>query len=221
MPIFRTFRNIVLIQHIDKLRERRCDPDALFILDALHSLQHHFLDDHRKVISGPSLRNLVQIHKYRDKRSLSVTGHQGDKLVLDRLDAALNLLAQTAFGHAVDDILIQCLAALGALCNHVLAQLLTADVHKRCQMRQSKGLSAILVAGYLRHDLGGHVAGRKETVRLLDHRLTDHSAILQHILQIDQVAVVLLLCKIVGIMEMDDAFLMRADDLLWQQHTLG
>ena len=58
-------------------------------------------------------------------------------------------------------------------------------------------------------------------MRLLDHRLTDHSAILQHILQIDQVAVVLLLCKIVGIMEMDDAFLMRADDLLRQQHTLG
>ena len=221
MPVFRAFRNIVLIQHIDKLRERRCDPDALFIFDALHSLQHHFLDDHRKVISGPSLWNLVQIHKYRDKRCLSVTGHQGDKLVLDCLDTALNLLAQTALGHAVDDILIQCLAAFGALCDHVFAQLLTADVHKRCQMRQSKGLSAILVAGYLRHDLGGHVAGRKETVRLLDHRFTDHSAILQHILQIDQVAVVLLLCKIVGIMEMDDAFLMRADDLLWQQHTLG
>ena len=110
-------------------------------------------------------------------------------------------------------------AALFALFDHILTDLLSADIHKWSQMRQSKGLSAILVAGYLRNDLGGHVAGSKETVRLLDHRLTDHSTILQHILQIDQVAVVLLLCKIVGIMEMDDSFLMRADDLLRQQHT--
>ena len=49
-------------------------------------------------------------------------------------------------------------------------------------MGQRKGLSAVLVAGYLGNDLGGNVAGSKEAVRLLDHGLADDRTILQHIL---------------------------------------
>ena len=89
-----------------------------------------------------------------------------------------------------------------------LADLLPADIHKRSQMGQRKGLSAVLVAGHLRNDLRGDVAGSEKAVRLLDHGLADDGAVLQHILQVDQVTVVLLLCEIVRIMEMDDSGLM-------------
>ena len=86
-------------------------------------------------------------------------------------------------------------------------------------MSQGEGLSAVLVAGHLCHDLGGNVAGSKEAVRLLDHGLTDNCTVLEHILQIDQVAVMLLLRKIIGIVEMDDTGLMRAHNLFRKQDT--
>ena len=86
-------------------------------------------------------------------------------------------------------------------------------------MGQRDRLAAVLVAGHLCHDLGGNVAGSKEAVRLLDHGLTDNCTVLEHILQIDQVAVMLLLRKIIGIVEMDDTGLMRAHNLCRKQDT--
>ena len=56
---------------------------------------------------------------------------------------------------------------------------------------------------------------------LLDQRAADDRAVLQHVLQIDQVAVVHVLGVVVGVVEVDDALLMGLDDLLGQQHTHG
>ena len=51
---------------------------------------------------------------------------------------------------------------------------------------------------------------------LVDHRLTDNRAVLEHILQIYQTAVMHMLCKIICIMEMNDSLLMRFYDILRQ-----
>ena len=56
---------------------------------------------------------------------------------------------------------------------------------------------------------------------LLNQRAADDGAVLQHVVQIDQVAVVHVLGVVVGIVEVDDAFLMGLDDLRGQQHTHG
>ena len=72
-------------------------------------------------------------------------------------------------------------------------------------MRQGDGLAAVLVGGHLRDDLGGDVAGGGEGVGLLDQGAGDDGAVLQHVLQIHQIAVVHMLGIIVRVMEMDDA----------------
>ena len=88
-------------------------------------------------------------------------------------------------------------------------------------MRQGKRLPTVLVAGNLCHDLRGDVACREEAVRLLDHGLTDHCSVLQHILKVDEVTVVLLLSVVVRIMEMYDSGLMCLNYILRQKHSLG
>ena len=88
-------------------------------------------------------------------------------------------------------------------------------------MRQADRLAAVLVRGDLGDDLGGDIAGRGEGMGLLNQRAGDDGTILQHILQVDQVAVVHVLGEIVGVVEVDDAGLMGFDDLLGQQNASG
>ena len=220
-PVLGALVDIVLVQHIDQLREGRCDPYPLLILHALHSLQQHLPDDGRQVISGLSLRHLIEVHEHGHEGSLAVTGHEGDELILNGLDTALDLLGKPALHHLVNDGLVQGLTALCPLLDDLLPDLLPGHIHKGCQMRQGEGLSAILVAGHLRHDLGGDVAGGEEAVGLLDHGLGNDGAVLQHVLQVDEVTVVLLLGEVVGIVEMNDALLVGLHDVLRQQQTLG
>ncbi len=87
-------------------------------------------------------------------------------------------------------------------------------------MRERDTLSAVLTAGNLGDTLCGHIAGRGKALGRIDHRLTDHRAVLQHILQVDQTAVVHMLGKIIRIMKMDDPFLMSLHDIRRQQETL-
>ncbi len=87
--------DVILIQHIDQLRECRCDPRTALVLNTLHTLLHNFLDDQCKVITGASLRNFIKIHENRYKWCLSVTGHKSDQLVLDRLDTTLDFILQS------------------------------------------------------------------------------------------------------------------------------
>ena len=86
-------------------------------------------------------------------------------------------------------------------------------------MRERNALPAVLVGGNLRNDLRGNVARRRERMRLLNERTRNDRAVLQHVLKIDQVAVVHVLRKIVGIMEMNEALVMRLHDVARQKNT--
>ena len=213
--------DVILIQHIDQLRECRCDPRTALVLNTLHTLLHNFLDDQCKVITGASLRNFIKIHENRYKWCLSVTGHKSDQLVLDRLDTTLDLILQSAFRYLLDDLIIKRLTASLTFLDYLVTDLLAADVYKRSQMGEREGLSAVLIAGYLCDDLCGNVTCGKEAVRLLNQCLADNRAVLEHILQIDQVTVMLTLCVVIGIMEMNDSLVVSLYDLLRKKNTHG
>ena len=88
-------------------------------------------------------------------------------------------------------------------------------------MSQADTLAAVLVGGHLCNDLGGNVAGGGKAVRLFNIGAGDDGAVLQHVFQVDQVAVVHVLGKVVRIVEMDQALLMGFDDLRVQQQAGG
>ena len=173
---------IVLIQNIDELRECRCYPNTLLILNALHSLKKNFLDNLGKIFSGLAFRNLVQIHEHGYERSLSVTGHQGNQLVLNGLDTVADLCLQTILCQLIYNLIINSFATLFTLSDNLGTNLLTADVNERSQVRQREGLSAVLVGSNLSHNLGGYVTSSKEAVWTLNHGLGNHGSVPQHIL---------------------------------------
>ena len=88
-------------------------------------------------------------------------------------------------------------------------------------MGQADALAAVLAGSYLSDDLGGNVAGSGEGMGLLDESTADDGTVLQHAVQVDQVTVVHVLGVVVGVMEMNDAFLVGLHDLRGQQHTHG
>ena len=213
--------DVVLLQHIDQLGEGGSDPHALLILDALIPLEEHLLHDHGKILLLPLVVGLVEVHEHGDEGGLSVGGQQRHHLILDGLYAAADLLPQASL-HQLVDLLLAGVEANGVhLRLNDLADLLAADLHEGGQMGQADGLAAILVAGHLGHDLGGDVAGGGEAVGPLDEGTGDDGAVLQHILQIHQVAVVHMLGIIIRVVEVDDALLVSLHDLTGQQQAVG
>ena len=105
------------------------------------------------------------------------------------------------------------------LLEHGAADLLPGNIDERSQMCQGNGLAAILVRGDLRDDLGCNVAGRGEAVRLFNQRAGNDCTVLEHVLQIDQIAVVHVLGEIIRVVEVDDALVVRVNDVLRQQHA--
>ena len=95
------------------------------------------------------------------------------------------------------------------------------DIHKGGEVGQADALAAVLVGCHLCNDLGGDVAGGGEAVRLFNIGAGNDGAVLQHVLQIHQIAVVHVLGKVVGIVEVDQTLLMCLDDLRVQQQTGG
>ncbi len=81
-------------------------------------------------------------------------------------------------------------------------------------MGQGDRLAAVLVGGHLRDDLGGDIAGGGEAVGPLDEGTGDDGAVLQHILQIHQIAVVHVLGVVISVMEVDDALPVGLHDVL-------
>ena len=144
-----------------------------------------------------------------------------DELVLYSLYSTFDLVQKSLLCYLVDNGIIKGFATVLALLDDLCTELLPAHIHKWCQMGQGKCLPAVLVAGNLCHDLRGDVACREEAVRLLNHGLTDHCSVLQHILKVDEVTVVLLLSVVVRIMEMYDSGLMCLNYILRQKHSLG
>ena len=213
--------DIVFIKDVDELREGRCDPYALFILDALHALAKDFFDDEGEVLPRLAVFDFIKVHEHGDEGRLSVAGHEGDELVLDGLDARLDLFLQAAFHDLGDDGFIHRFAGFPALCIDLFFDLLAADVYEGSEVCEGEGLSAVLVRSDLRDDLRRDIARGEEGVRLFDHGLADDGAILQHVFQIDEVTVVLALGEIVGVMEMDDALFVCFHDLLREQQAAG
>ena len=183
--------------------------------------QHLLNDDGQVRLQALVVTGLVQVHKDRDERGLAVGGHQGDDLILDGLHTALDFLAQALLYDLGDLLLAGVNAQILHLGLDVAADLLAADINKGGQVGQADALAAVLAGRDLRDDLCGNVAGRGEGVRLFNQSAADDRAVLQHIVQIDEVAVVHVLGVVVGIVEVDDALLMRLDDLRGEQHAHG
>ena len=137
--------DIILIEYINEFRERRSNPYALFIFDALHSLEKYFFDNHGKIVTGASFRYFVKIHEHGDERCLAVTGHERDELVLDGLDTALDFSVETFFYNFIDDFFVHRLAGEFSFGNDIFLDFLTADIYEGSEMGQCEGLPAVLV----------------------------------------------------------------------------
>ena len=107
VPVLGILMDVVLLEHIDQFREGRCNKHAFLILDTLDSLMQHLLDDCCKVGSCLAFRYFVKIHKYGNKRCLSIGRHQCDDLILDHLHATVDFFLDTEFCNLVDLLLIK------------------------------------------------------------------------------------------------------------------
>jgi len=214
-----TGADVVLLQHIDQLGEGGGDPHTGLVLHTLVALADGFLNDDGQVGFLLRVAGLTQIHEHGDEGGLTVGGHQGDHLILDGLHAAVDLVAQAA----LHDLLLALRGNVQPfhLRLDLSGDLFAGDIHKGSQMGQTDTLAAVLVGGHLCNDLGGNVAGGGKAVGLFNIGAGDDRAVLQHILQVHQVAVVHVLGKVIGIVEVDQAFLMCLHDLWVQQQTGG
>ena len=221
VPVGGVLADVVLLQHVDELGEGGGDPHAVLVFHALIALFQSLLDDEGQVLALLLVLGLAEIHEDRDKGGLSVGGQEGQHLVLDGLDAAPDLLPEAGLHQLGEAVLVQDDADFLQLPFHDNPELLPAHVHKGGQVGQGDGLAAVLVGGHLGHNLSGDVAGGGEAVGPLNEGPGDDGAVLQHVLQVHQVAVVHVLGEIVGVVEVDDALLMGLHNLLGQQQPLA
>ena len=220
VPVGGVLRDVVVLENVDELGEGRGHPDALLVLHALVALQQHLLNDEGQVVLLLLVPGLVQVHEDRDEGGLAVGGQQRHHLILDGLHALLDLVPQPVFHQLREDLL----PGLGAdgrhLRLHQLPDLLPGDVHEGRQVGQGDGLPAILVGGHLGDDLGRDVAGGGEAVGPLDEGPGDDGAVLQHVLQVHEVAVVHVLGEVVRVVEVEDALPVGLHDVQGQQNAL-
>ena len=220
VPVFAVLGNIVLLKHVDELGERRGDPYALFVFDALIALLERLLDYHGEVGLFLLVLRLVKIHIYGYKRSLTVCCQQSDYLILDSLNALVDLVAKPLLNNGVELVVGHLNAHFLDLGAGLAADLLPRDLNERSEVGKADALTAVLVARYLSDDLGRDVARGRKAVGLLDKGIADHGSVLEHILEIYEVAVVHMLGKIVGIVEVDYALLIGLDNVGREQHSL-
>ena len=128
--------DIIFFEYINQFRESRGNKYSFFVLYTLDSLMQHLLNDRCQVISGLSLRHFVEIHKHRDKRSLTVCGHKRDHLILDHLHTTVDLFSYTHLCYFIDFLLIQIQPDLFKLCPDLYPEFFTAHLYERCQMGQ-------------------------------------------------------------------------------------
>ena len=213
--------NVIVLEYIDELGECRGNPNAGLVLNALVALAKRLLHDHGKVVLLLRRTGLVKIHKDRHERRLAIGGHKGHDLILNRLDAATDLVTQTVLNDLTDLLGRRRDAELLELAGDLAANLLTAHLDERGKMGQRNRLATVLGGSNLSDDLRRDVAGSREAVRLLDQRARNNSTVLEHILQVHQVAVMHVLGKVVRIMEVNQTLIVSIHNLLGQQHTLG
>ena len=131
VPVGRLLGDVLLLEDVDELRERGRDVDALLVLDALDALVEDLLDDHREVRALAVAPRLAEVHVHRHERSLPVRRHERDDLVLDRLHALLDLLADAL----LDDLVEVLLRHLDARALALLLELLLLHVEPGLQFR--------------------------------------------------------------------------------------
>ena len=205
--------HVAFLEHVDELGESRGHPYARFVFNAFVALAQHLLDDHGKVVALGLGTGLAKVHEHRDEGGLTVRGHERDDLILDGLDTAADFVAQTVLDdlvHLVGGGLKTQRVDLG---KNLATNLLTAHLDERRQMRKRDGLAAVLAAGHLSDDLRGDVTRRAEAVRTLDERAGDDRAVLQHVLEVHEVAVVHMLGEVIRVVEVDDAFFVGLHDV--------
>ena len=88
-------------------------------------------------------------------------------------------------------------------------------------MSQGDGLTTVLARCYLSNDLSCNVACRREAVWTLNQSTGDNSAVLQHVIKVDEVTVVHVLCKVIGIVEVDETLVVSSNNVLWKELTLN
>ena len=153
-----------------------------------------------------------------DKRRLSVGGHQSIDLILDGLHTGFQFVMQAHLHDLVLGCLIQSIPEffLQLFCKFFLT--LTQIFP---QMLDIDALAAVLVAGHCRNDLGGHGTCHLKALGRLDHLAVDGSAVVQHVLDIDQTTVEDRLDEIIRIMEMQYTVVVRHGNMLRQKQTSG
>ena len=97
---------------------------------------------------------------------------------------------------------------------------LSGNIHKWRQMRKRETLPTILVRCHLGDYLRCNIASGMESVRFLYHGACDYCTILEHVLQIHQVAVVHFLDEIIRIMEVDYSVFMSLPHFFRKEHSL-
>ncbi len=178
------------------------------------------------------ITDLIKIHEHSNERCLTIGSHKSNDLVLNGLHTLLNLILNSHFCDLCDCSFFVGRERLHFLTTgdpiakpelllNLLSDLLATHINKWSKVRQRNGLSAVLIGCYLSNDLGGDVAGSREAVWLLNQSAGDNSAVLEHIFQVDQTAVVHMLHKIVAIMEVDDTFLMCFRNFLREQQMVS
>ena len=93
--------NVVFLKHINKLRECRCHPDALLVLDSLISLHENFLYDKGEIVLFLRILSFVQIHEDCYERCLSVGGKQCHHLILYSLNSLLDFFSKPHFNQLI------------------------------------------------------------------------------------------------------------------------
>ena len=88
-------------------------------------------------------------------------------------------------------------------------------------MSQGDGLTTVLARCYLSNDLSCNVACRREAVWTLNQSTGDNSAVLQHVIKVNEVTVVHVLCKVIGIVEVDKTLVVSSNNILWKELTLN
>ena len=218
IPIFRIFRDIIGFQHVNQLRESGRNPHARFVFHALNPLRQRFFDNHGKVRFFLLAARLVQVHEHRNERRLPVGGKQSNHLILYHLNTLSHLVAKAFFGNLSNVRLVRDIHQRQFV-RHFFADFFTADIHERRKMRQRNALPAVLVGSHLRDNLRSDIARRRKAVRLFDQRTGNHGAVLKHIFQIHEVAVVHVLRKIIRVVEMNNPLVVRRHDIFGQQNT--
>ena len=214
IPVRRLLGNVVFVQHIQELRECRSDIVPRLILEPKDTLSQELLDEQRSFLLV--FRIIIEVHKYAQERCLPVgIGHAVD-LIIEGLnsigDFLLCVLHRPAIRLSVRHTPAEVLASMP----------LTTISNKRSQMRKVDGGAAIGRTGHSSDNLRGNRSRSDQSMRLVDLNAVDNRTVLKHVLQIDELAVVKTqLSVIVGVMKVNDAFVVRLDNILGQQEPPG